>query len=690
MAKIRLDQTDLNARNSIISGVASATSGTDAVNFNQLQSSLSGVGSGSGEVYSISQTGGIAYYSASASVSANPFELYYDNGNIFNKNLPTLSGHLSNKFYIDSISSNLSSFIYSTSSSLYFTITSISSDLNSSIITSSSNLFNYINSNTGSLFGTITSVSSNLYSYVNSTSSDLFNTITSVSSNLNSSIITSSSNLFNYINSNTSSLFSTITSVSSNLNSSLTTVSSNLYNYITSVSSSLSSVSQQSTTAYVSVTGGNQTVSGNKTFDNLTVTNPTDGSLNDGFFDSWVAGQSKLQDMLDDISEAFLDLAPVKAGLLTSNTLTLTNTTKYSAILPSGLSSSWYVNATSGTTISDYVVDGVYNLASPNTSTSFRSGKASDNSTRGILYHYRSTNSGTSQVTSYSVSSGIGSSGTVQVTAASAYNTFWFKTNAQINVTQTAEGYEGHYMSHTEAGTSNQTNFYFDAVNSTPSFLVTPIVATATVFYKYMSNVPYYTSNSVFNVSFTGGTGIFNRAYHPTNVAVISATGGSSINVNPSSVPNYLATFPASGAFTLNTANRSTNIKAITVSLYKPTGTVTSATGSISYGINTFGTSATTTAEYFLDETYRVDLTVSAGATATWNSQTTFDASNTGSDLQVRNGFLVYPVTGDYVGLITNPTGDKFYRRIGIMLKDGENYLMIYKIVLLMNRQINQ
>ena len=131
--------------------------------------------------------------------------------------------------------------------------------------------------------------------------------------------------------------------------------------------------------------------------------------------------------------------------------------------------------------------------------------------------------------------------------------------------------------------------------------------------------------------------------------------------VNPVSIPVFTDTFDKSGGnfaiATINVSGRSSLNKFLTVALNKPSGSTTSGNASLSYFINTFGTTSTTTADYFQDEAQRLVL----NTTTAWTSTTTLANGNA----QVRNfttantGCLQFPNSSEYVGF----TGDQEYQR---------------------------
>lgn len=377
---------------------------------------------------------------------------------------------------------------------------------------------------------------------------------------------------------------------------------------------------------------------------------PAGESYSSGFFDDWTS-VTEVGTAMFDISTAFSDLAPDKAGLLTSQTLTLAGTTEYSAKLPSGLSANWG-SYTPGQTITTLIVDNTYTLSSPSTSTIFRAGKASDNpGSAGQCTHVLDGAAG--DIHDISVD-GIGSTGNMEITALDVYNTFWLKANARINYTHSTEGRKTHAISHTEAGTSNTATLYYDDVNTAPSFSVAMSHSVQSEVLKYMSGIAYYTTGTVLRATYTAASGIFQKAYHPTQVSRIEVTGASNLTVNPPAVPAVADTFAVSGAtgdMTLSVANQASNSPQITARLYKPNGATTSSSEALARRVCTYGTVSTTTIDYFYDEDKRLVL----GTDTAWTST---DALTNGN-AQVLNGSLIHGADGDYGAF----SGDQEYQR---------------------------
>jgi hypothetical protein len=349
-------------------------------------------------------------------------------------------------------------------------------------------------------------------------------------------------------------------------------------------------------------------------------------------------------------------LAPSKAGNLTGQNLTLSGNTLYTGILPSGLNNaSWYLpqSKVAGDTITNLIVSGSYTLTSPDLSTRFNAGTFADQSTWGIATYLKNgVLVDTLPMTSGSFPATVGS---LTIGSVVLYNSLWAKANGNLTIVQTTQGFEYHQLSHTVAGTSNQSQFYFDDVNTTPTFATAPSNTVTSLVQKYLSGISYVGVGTTINVSYVGASGIFTKVYHPTAVSRISNGAMTTLNVNPSSVPDVADQFTVTNqAITLNVAYSSGAVDGeIAVLLQKPNGANVSATVAINTTykrINTYGTVSTTTSDLFLDEAQRLII----------GTSTPFDStvSLANGEAQVRNGILVY-------GNVDYPakTGDQEYDR---------------------------
>ena len=364
-------------------------------------------------------------------------------------------------------------------------------------------------------------------------------------------------------------------------------------------------------------------------------------------------------------------IAPAKPGNLTSTNLT-SNALVYSAKVPSGLSGAW--TPVAGTTISNYTISTTYNLVSPNPASEFNAGIFATPASYGTATHVRNGSSFVSRnlslgagTTSHSDANGTSN---LNVTSITLYNSIWAKANATIGYTQNVEGTITHALLSTIAGTTNVITYNLDNVNVAPSFLTLPnfLTGVSTPVLKYLSGISYYGIGSTLSLSFTADTGIFNRCYHPTAVAVLTGNAIPSTNYNPGSTPVYTDTFIISNStVTLNVANVSTGSTGgiLNVKLQKPDGSNTVVSASypfldlISNRVNTYGTASGVKFEPFLDETNRL----------IQSTNTAFVSINplANGEAQVLNGTLTY---GD-VDYPSKSGSQRYDRRFTVGVQNG-------------------
>jgi hypothetical protein len=409
---------------------------------------------------------------------------------------------------------------------------------------------------------------------------------------------------------------------------------------------SIGGLSDDDHTQYLLVDGSRAvandlTVSGSLIADEVQIGAPTDGTYG-GILS--INNTDSVADTVDRLNDLLALISPAAPGDLTSQSLTISITT-YSGKLPSGLSANWGTY-TPGDTVTTMVVSANYTLSSPDTSTRFNGGLTTSDG--GTVTHVLDGGDADSR----DVDQGIGSTGTVELTAIDTYNSIWQKVNAQLNITQ-SEGKELHAMKHNLAGTSNTYTVYYDDTATSPTFSASPSFSLNSETLKYLSGVAYYTIGTEFLVSYTAAAGIFQKVYHATVVSQIASYGMNNITVNPGSVPAVNDTFVVTDeSATLDKSNEVRFSPVLYVRLLKPniTGSWTS-TSALARNICTYGTQSTTTYDNFVDEVKRLVLSTDTA----WTSS---DALTNGN-AQVRAGTLQYPNTSEYPGF----TGDQVYER---------------------------
>jgi hypothetical protein len=395
-----------------------------------------------------------------------------------------------------------------------------------------------------------------------------------------------------------------------------------------------------------------------------TIGTPSDNNYADGFFDTFTSNTT-IANAIDEISEAFLDLAPVKAPVLTSTTLVRANPAVFSGYLAGGLqAANWYPTGISAYTLQTNLTSGTTVIL--NTPVGFRIGKNSEitASLQGNVSASRAY--GTSSldlVNSRLLSSGNGTTGIITVSAIGKYNTFWAAASASISDTISQTGSVKYTISSSDAGVTNTTQLFYVGGVSTgyPNQSVTAFSASLeNVTYSYLSGIQYYSASTVRyfitasnlfspvysynNISITGSTA--NTATSTTSLITTIATGSNS-NSTPSFNDNLLLTGTATLTANIHSGQ---NSGSITAALIKPGKSNVLSSAAFLQGklINTFGADPSTNGsntqvEYFISESYRMtDL-----QTTTWNSS----AALTNGNLQVRNGRLLVGQYGDYPAL---------------------------------------
>ncbi len=377
---------------------------------------------------------------------------------------------------------------------------------------------------------------------------------------------------------------------------------------------------------------------------------PTDTNYTDGFFDTFTS-TTKISDAIDEISEAFLDLAPPKAPVLTNSVLTRTNPAIFSGRLAGGLNSAdWYVGTSAYSTIT--TLTDLTNATL--TSIGFRAGKNSNitASLEGGVTASRSIGSSAYSIIGVrDLASGNGTVGALTLANVSKYNTFWAQVTASINAVLTATGSTRYTVAADNgAGTSNAFQLFYVGADPSTDFpnqtVTTPTSQTSSVSLKYLSGIPYI-NTATFAIAFTGSN-LFNPVYNTDQIS-FSSTYFSTLNTGSNS-PQSSDTLRLDVTRTLlaNQSSGITNPDAL-ITATKPgktnaTSTFTLATRRVnSWG--TVDTQGNSQIAFFLDEDYRMsDLQDSS---LTWLESSAL----TNGNLQVMNGRLIVGEYGDYPAL---------------------------------------
>jgi hypothetical protein len=370
---------------------------------------------------------------------------------------------------------------------------------------------------------------------------------------------------------------------------------------------------------------------------------PTDGTYLDGLLT--FTPSTLIADAVDEINEVLLGLAPPPPNGLAGTNLVL-SITSYSGKLPSGLPVGWGAY-TPGSTVSGLVFLGSFSLIGADSATRFAAGLWSSPPT-GQVTHVLNGSDASARL----ISDGLGSTGTVQITAVDQYNGLWRKVNARVNYTS-LEGRTTHRLKSSDQ--TNETVLYYDDVNDTPSFSGAPSHVVSTELLRFLSGVAYYREGTVFDVSYTAAPGIFRKHYHVSQVSSISVPGASSVTVNPPSVPAVSDAFSVvSQPIMLVPGSIALVSSQVTVLLRKANKSA-SATSPLARGINTYASgNSSGTIDNFVDELRRLVL----GTDTPWNPVLSLVEGNA----QVRNGSLVHGYNGNYPGHSSSSNAD--YERI--------------------------
>lgn len=390
----------------------------------------------------------------------------------------------------------------------------------------------------------------------------------------------------------------------------------------------------------------------------LGIGTPTDTTYTDGFFDTFSA-TTKLSDAIDEISEAFLDLAPAKQAVLTSTNLTKTSPTTFSGYLSDGLNSTdWYIGYTAFASVTTLTAGDTVAL---NTS-GFRAGKNANITASlegGVTASRGYGNSTLSIIDSRTLASGNGTTGILTVSNISKYNTFWASAVASIATTITATGsVKYNIAADNGAGVSNNYQLFYVGTTGTgyPNQTVGSYAATlSNETYNYLSGIQYYKTADI-SLALVGNN-LYNPVYNQ-NQAQFSSTYFTALNSGSNS-PSKDDTLNLTVARTLTSGlNSGLSSGSSTITLTKPgKSNVTSTAVLGNKRINSYTSAPATNenntqAEYFLDEAYRMtDLN-----SITWASGSALVDGN----LQVQNGRLVHAAHGDYS---SNTASGSYFRK---------------------------
>jgi hypothetical protein len=385
---------------------------------------------------------------------------------------------------------------------------------------------------------------------------------------------------------------------------------------------------------------------------NAQIGNPTDGTYSDGFFDTFTTS-TKLADALDEISEAFLDLAPAKAPVLTNTNMSRTNPAVFTGYLAGGLNSQWYATASAYSQYTTLTAATNIDLRA----TGSRAGKASDISASLIGGVTSSRAYGTAAfatVDSRSLSSGLGSSNTIDIDFLGTFNTFWAIFSASIDDTITQTGSVQYKISADNgAGTTNPFQlFYVGGAGDFPNQSISGVTCvTSSTTFNYLSGITML-RDATFTVGFTGSD-LFNPVYNLNQVSLTSSFF--TTLTTGSNTPLWNDTLRLTSTRTLAATTHSgqaTGTGNITVSKPNKSNVATSYTLSNSY-INSYTAAQSTNNnntqnDIFVDEAQRYTNLQTAGFAS--------GSTLTDGNLQVQNARLIVGRWGDYGAFVSGST----------------------------------
>jgi hypothetical protein len=404
------------------------------------------------------------------------------------------------------------------------------------------------------------------------------------------------------------------------------------------------------------------------------------------FFEEWDEDY-RIPDGFRDLNELLVKVAPEKPNDLEDLVLILSGVNTATVKLSAGLPGAWYpTGKVAGDSISGYFYEPSSITAStPNASGAFFTGYYGKESTYGILTHKKYlANSGTQAPT---IENSINlvttplphtdeETNSDLTVAISLYQRLWASGNADVVYTHLADGYEAHTIESTISGESSKLELYYDpASNSSPqpnkhagyNIELTSVTPQT----KYLSGVAYYAYNSEFKCDFVVDSGLFDRCYNATRLAVfvgsgldgVSVAGSENVIASPSTPPHYQALYvrmdsnPGLPNSVYDTAvplkltvPNSASYNKLSVRFYKAFNTsASSRLYNIDFpagprAITTFGDTSTDSDEFFTDEARRLVL----------DTNTSWTASNalTAGNSQIRPATLS---TAGYWGDLCHP-----------------------------------
>ncbi len=399
---------------------------------------------------------------------------------------------------------------------------------------------------------------------------------------------------------------------------------------------------------------GSLTVTGSSPSINIGTPEGSDNTYTDGYFTTFNEN-TRLANALDQISEAFADLAPPKAGELTSTSLVRSAPAAvYSGYLAGGLiSSDWYLGYLANQLVTDRLItlSGI-TLTSPSPGSSFRAGKKSDftpnNVLEGGITSSITAQSGAPILDIKALNTGTGTVGNLWVNSLEVYNNLWMKANAQITYAVSDTGsYKFKLSADNDAGETAETQLFF--LGGGPDYpdpsISVGTITSGSVTYNALSGIEYL-KTATFNIPATGNN-LFNPVYNInqmsfTSIYTNSITTGSKASDSPQFGDTKIVEIAPTITAGLSSGQNSPTGTAVVTKPGK-TGTYNASYTLTPTKVNSYVSDPSTAInEPFLGESRRyIALDNSA-----WNSSNPL----VNGALQVQNGRLIGGNQGDYTG----------------------------------------
>lgn len=273
--------------------------------------------------------------------------------------------------------------------------------------------------------------------------------------------------------------------------------------------------------------------------------------------------------------------------------------------LPTGLTSTWYLNDSAGDSITFTKTFG-YDINFNN----YYAGTAGDQSTGGTIQGLQIYNGATTEIGT--VIPPPSTNGQVTLDSLLTYNTFYQRGSAHITRSAINEGWMDHQLLRSPLSDGNYTEastvigMYYDNSSTIVSFTSPLTLGENIINYKWLSGISYYGLNTSLTYNYTTSN-TFQKVYHNSAVGVTSHPAISTINDNPSVLPNYLDLFIVSNTLTFNISNIFTNSN-VNVRIQKPFNTNSAqSNASPLKSVCTYGIVSTSTVEPFFDEDKRLN-----------------------------------------------------------------------------------